>query len=361
MRGPIGKAAELSPVLLIALLVGCGGADSTSPHGLQTTPLPPLEAVPYDRLGHGTLAFQREAISAPGYTGVYVVNAESRTSTPTFGGRLITAPAISPDGRLLAYTEYVDTTTAFDVFVSNPDDSGTRHASSFLGQEGPPSWTPDGRQILFSVEEHLPGVTNVVVYRQSPVENPVDRVRAAVFTLANGLDFGCPWLSQGGDGPISVSAQGRLAFTCFTRALYVMDPDGRNVTALAMAPAAAGGLRYRVFAPAWSPDGLRVAYLDAAADSLSSVFRSVSVRVVDAVSGALTTLATVPAAGFGNLAADNGTNLSLCWSPVGGWLAFSMPDGDVRSHIYVVGADGSALTRFTSAPDAYDRSVSCAR
>lgn len=348
-------------LLCASLLVGCGVGSGnweiTDPP--PAPPLPQLEAVSYERLGRGKLAFQRANVP-----GVYLVDAEARTtSSSKVGGRYaITAPHASPDGRRLVFTDWAGETLS-DVYVSDFDGSGAQQASDFPGQEGPPSWSPDGRQIVFAVDETVvAGKPTAVIYRQSPVTAPSDRVRVAVFDYPVGDALRCPWIEIHTAGAIAVSAEGRLAFACFNSTIYSLDQDGRNLRAIATAPPATADRLYQVFAPAWSPDGRRFAYLETARNQASPYnFVTVSVRVADGTNSEPQTLATVPANGTASMASGNGTDLSLCWSPVGGWLAFSVPDGEPRAHVYVVDADGSRLERFTTAPDAYDRTVSCSR
>jgi Tol biopolymer transport system component len=54
-------------------------------------------------------------------------------------------------------------------------------------------------------------------------------------------------------------------------------------------------------------------------------------------------------------------NLSLCWMPDGSRLVFTVPESELIGHIWVVHADGTGLAQLTSAPGAWDRSISCSR
>ena len=56
---------------------------------------------------------------------------------------------VSPDGRKLAYTRYSSTTRA-DVYISNLDGTGERLLTDAPRDDVYPSWTRDGRKILYS-------------------------------------------------------------------------------------------------------------------------------------------------------------------------------------------------------------------
>jgi acylaminoacyl-peptidase len=76
------------------------------------------------------------------------------------------APAISPDGRYIAYVGFDDAYQGYQVTrlsVMNRDGSGTRVLSAALDRDVMrPQWTPDGRGILFLYDDH--GNTKLGLY-----------------------------------------------------------------------------------------------------------------------------------------------------------------------------------------------------
>jgi dipeptidyl aminopeptidase/acylaminoacyl peptidase len=118
-----------------------------------------------------------------------------------------------------------------------------------------------------------------------------------------------------------------------------------------------------VFAPSWSPDGTRLAFVETTSDSATNYsLVGLAVKVMNADGSNVTTVAT----GAGSNAQAGGgwigpNNFSLCWMPDGSRLVFTIPESTLVGHIWVVRVDGTGLAQLTSAPGAWDRSVSCSR
>ncbi|MGI8817802.1 MAG: TolB family protein [Gemmatimonadales bacterium] len=58
------------------------------------------------------------------------------------------SPAVSPDGRRIAFTGLK--TGQLDLYVMNADGWGRRQLTNDLAQELDPAWSPDGNSLLFS-------------------------------------------------------------------------------------------------------------------------------------------------------------------------------------------------------------------
>jgi Tol biopolymer transport system component len=240
------------------------------------------------------------------------------------------------------------------VYVANLDGTGEQRAASFdLNGEGPPSWTPNGDQITFIVDAG--GAASI--YRQSPVSSATDRVLVRRFTrTADGFAV-CPFMDRS-DAPISVSVEGAIALNCMGREIDVIQADG-SVTAAYTPPAPAAGHMSAVHAPAWSPDGSRLAFLEETRETSGFETVSTSVITVEPSGGARTVVATVPSTGAAGL--TNFGPFSLCWLPGGSGIMFTAPDGQATSHVFIAAIQSGAVTRVTSAPNVLDHSVSCSR
>lgn len=114
------------------------------------------------------------------------------------------SPAVSPDGRLIAYTGFDDHRQGYQVthlYVMNSDGSGSREVTGGLDRDvGTPVWSADGRGIYVQYDDE--GDTRIALVS---LDGKVTPVAAHV----GGLDLGRPYPG----GSFSVSRGGRVAFT----------------------------------------------------------------------------------------------------------------------------------------------------
>jgi Tol biopolymer transport system component len=350
-------ALRLPSLFLFGALLGCGSHDSP---GITYTPpeVPSLESVSFPLLGSGKIAFER--IGGGGsYGATYIVDATAGRSTHVFDNTVAWGPALSPDGRLLAYTSY-NTTTLYDVWVANVDGTGAQHVTNLSGQEGPPTWTTDGSRIVVVAENFTSLVNNV--FSQSPVPNPGNLTQLTHFAdPPAGGQFVCPTIINN-DLIVSSSSQGLLAFACQGMEIDILSPDGS--TSASYAPSRNDRRNWPlVFSPKWSPDGARIAFIETISDSATNYsIVAVTVKMINADGTNATTIASAPGS---NAQVGGGwfgpNNFSLCWMPDGSTLVFNVPESALVGHLWVVRSDGTGLAQLTSAPAAWDRSVSCSR
>jgi hypothetical protein len=351
----------LSILIGACTLCGCGSGG-----GGPVPPKPPigaltLEAVPYDQLGVGKIVFHRADLSGPGWRdGVYMIDPVARTSSFEFDGGpgwSVDGPQVSPDGRNIAYTRATDQNTLIDVYVANLDGSGERQVSAFPTGEGPPSWTPDGQQILF----YAAGTDyNYNLYRQPPVM-PTASQRVQITNFPN--TSLCPTFNvQSSVERVSISPAGQIVWVCHGNNIEVTAPDGSTTTAIYALPPAVPMLT-ELHASSWSPDGQRIAFLVLIRASLNGGIgerQQMLLKVVDAQGQKELVLATVASSGLQDLGGQNDI-YSLCWAKDGSRVFFNVADGNAQAHIWIVNADGSGLTQVTNAPMVWDHSVSCSR
>jgi Tol biopolymer transport system component len=349
------RASLISVPTLLGALLACGSS-SNSPMAPRSPTVPSLEAVPFGPLGSGKVAFERIASA---YSAVYVIDPTAMSSAHTFDNAVALGPALSPDGRRLAYTANTDLTTGYDVYVSNTDGTGALRATHFPQQEGPPTWTPDGTKIVMTGATFSSVFFDV--YSQSPVTDPGDLTQLTHFTAGPGGSFVCPAIADN-DTRVAISTQGALAFSCLTQEIDVLSSNGSP--SASYVPSRTDPRHWpNVFSPSWSPDGSRVAFVETTSDSAANFgLVGLAVKIMNADGSNVATVATAKMTGgstTGGWAGPN--NISLCWTPDGSRLVFNVPEGTLVGHLWVVRVDGTGLTQITSAPGVWDRSVSCSR
>ena len=193
---------------------------------------------------------------------VFVMDADGsdvRQLTPDKEGRSLSQPTWSPDGRQLAYVDGESVQSAVpsrygDLFVIADDGSGTRRLTT--GPVSDPDWSPDGREVTFVRGKNL----------SSPTEANDD---IHVLNLATGA---ARQLTRTGPGTYEA-------------------------------------------APAWSPDGSRVAFVRWSGAWDLSGMASVNVVNRDGTGERL----VVEYPNFGN------SPHALAWSPDGSTIAFETP------------------------------------
>lgn len=237
-------------------------------------------ATPVPEVGNGLIVF---ASSQEGAYDLYAMepdgtNPANLTNTPDVSE---TEPAWSADGSRIAFVRCLDCTTT-DVFLMKADGSGISAVTNDLAYDGGPAWSPDG---------------SLIAYHSDP--NPVSPTPEDIAPVLN-------------------------------EDIYVINPDGSERRRLTDEPA-------RELNPAWSPDGMRIAFLAIEGTEPSSMSSSIYVMNSDGSDRTRLTDSSIWAFG------------SPTWSPDGSRIAFVVLDQEDKStDIYIMNADGRAVTKLTT-------------
>jgi TolB protein len=191
-----------------------------------------------------------------------------------------------------------------DICVMHPDGSGVQRLAADPANDEDPSWSPDGRRIVFASSRHDRRSGRNQLYVMN-----ADGSDLRQLTRGAGGKFEPDWSPDGGK-IVFVGDRGG------TFDIYVMSADGSGVTNLTNSPASESD-------PAWSPDG----------DSL--------IYTVNADVPELWVMLSSGGAGQ-----RLGTGLAADWSPDGSRIAFSIP----AAGIAVVTLEDGSVKRLTSDP-----------
>ena len=169
------------------------------------------------------------------------------------------SPAWSPNGQRIAFSSNRDRRAgydwAFDIYVVNADGSNISNLTDNPETvDGSPAWSPDSRKIAFT-RRHGRFQSNAEIFVMNADGSDVTRETSH----PNYLDRPRIWdeapaWSPDGDRIAFISNRGGGG----TSDLYVMNADGSEVTRLTHYPSGSGSRS----SPAWSPDGRWIAFSD---------------------------------------------------------------------------------------------------
>ena len=201
-----------------------------------------------------TLAFV--STRARGTADVWLLDLASKTASnltdhPSGNFR----PRWSPDGAWIAFTsdrdaepgdqpgmwEHLQST---GVYLVRPDGTGLRRLTGLGGVAGSPSWSADGRRVLFYETDPVGAyLAKSGRSRTELVSVDIDTAERVQYTASQETKLSPAWLSGGRIGYVSRAGGDRGG-------LRIRHPDRRVETVIA------GAVR----GPSWSPDGRQVAY-----------------------------------------------------------------------------------------------------
>ena len=202
--------------------------------------------------------------------------ATGREQALTSGGAVNVEPRLSPDGKRIAWVS-TKGTGHFNLFIADIDEAGLHNPRPLIGERQSkigryyyspfdhainPSWTPDGKRILYVTNNEVAWGTGDIW--SVAADDPADRRKV----LSEETSWNArPETSPDGKQVLFASYHGRQ-----WRQLWVTTPDGEAPLPLSFGEFDRGNAR-------WSPDGKRIALI-------SNQHGNTALVVRDAVGGA---------------------------------------------------------------------------
>ena len=240
------------------------------------------------------------------------------------------SPSWSPDGKRIAFMSDRDghvnmrDSPNYEIYVMDADGGNQRNLTNHPDRDSSPSWSPDGKHIVFSSDRDNDRDENIEIYVMDADGGNQER-------LTNNLteDEYPSWSPDGKRIAFSARRDGHFENNFgITYEIYVMDADGQNEQRLTEN-------RNNDWNSSWSPDGKRIAFMS---DRKGDVVNW-DLYVMDADGG-----------NEQRLTENRVYDSSPSWAPDGKRIAF-MSNRDENTEIYVMDADGGNPQNLTNNPD----------
>jgi TolB protein len=214
---------------------------------------------------------------------IWVMDADGSNATDltnSFG--MDTNPDLSPDGRYIVWTHFLDSGNRTPLMIMRSDGSDAREVVAATAGLFPPRWSPDGERILYGAQDGVhtirPDGTDDQLLPGSGISGYVDASwspdgnRLVLGAYAGASSDDGVWVidlrtqakthivSQVAEGPVWSPTGDLIAFAGGPdRTLFTVRPDGRDLTALTTFGPSADNSTWNSNL-AWSPDGSRLLF-----------------------------------------------------------------------------------------------------
>ena len=217
-----------------------------------------------------------------------------------------------------------------EIYVMDIDGNNQRNLTNHPDKDWSPSWSPDGKRIVFRSNRDGHVVNNIPAYEIYVMDTDGGNLQNLTNNPNN--DSSPSW-SPDGKRIAFASWDGEFIDFVVDFEIYVMDTDGGNLQNLTNNP---NDDRY----PSWSPDGERIVFVSQRPGHFKGEFGITSeIYVMDADGG-----------NQQRLTENRQNDRSPSWSPDGERIAFSSDrKGDFENfEIYVMDTDGGNQQKLTN-------------
>lgn len=288
----------LLPFALSLALIGCAQAPPAAglpPTAVPFMPLGSTNAPARAPVGHIAFISSRD-----GPADIYVINADgSGLMRLTHDQGENSWPSFSPDGKQILYENTVGGSA--QVLLMNSDGTQARNLTNSKSTEEFPSWSPDGMQILFTSDRD--GHVGIYVMNRDG-----SNVRHIMEDQSN--DWFPVWSPDGKSIAFISDRDGSSGN------IFLMDPNGNHLKQVTSGSTLAAK-------PSWAPDSQRLA-----------VFAN----------GGF--FATTRSGDESKSIVSDGEDPA--WSPDGNWIAFASRRDAGRLQLYLTTTTGAAVQRITT-------------
>jgi Tol biopolymer transport system component len=320
-----------------------------------TTLLPLTDNIPFQELGSGKILFERSY--GRGESVFYIIDIDKRITSGFKMKSPVTQPMISPAGTKIACSllNSADVNSAWNIYIMNIDGSGCFAANKSDRVANYPTWNGDGSKIIYYTSG-----PDGRLYMQSPVENSSDRVELIKFQYEDDPEWGI-----NPSGGFSISPAGKLVSVSSSEnldGLIGIEPyigkAGVRLLISRLTDLYIQTMNCRVESAVFSHDGLKIAFLTIYTNPQETGWINLGINTVDPDGTNLIQLS-----GMGGYQPPFSLRkyVSMCWSPDGKKILFTIPDGEKTCHLYVVNVDGSGFLQVTNEIDVFDSEVSWSR
>ena len=316
--------------------------------------LPLSDDIPYSSMGSGKILFERKYYQ--GGSAFYLIDIDRKSSSGFKMKSLITQPSISPDGTKIACSlrNSADSKPNWNIYIMNTDGSDCFAAFQSDKPAYYPTWNNDGSKIIF----YTSGFDGRL-FMQSPEKNSSDTVELTKFHYADN-----PQWTITPSGGFTITPEGNLVGVSKSEnpsgIIGIKPYNGESGVSVLVSPStdlAFVSPYFQVESPVISPDGSRIAFFSIYSDPAES-WISLVLYIMNPDGTNVTSVGGI--GGYRPTIVD-GRYVSLCWSPDGAKILFAFPDGATTSHLYLVNLDGSGSVQVTNQLDSFDFNVSWSR